>query len=414
MAQRSNGKAKSPGKPHPDFPLFRHATGQWAKKVKGKLHYFGTDPDEALARWLDQKDDLLAGRTPRAARPDQVTVDEVVNGYLAAKQVKASLGEISQAHFEDLKGTGKYVLEKLGRKTAATALRPTDFMGMYQDLADRYSLPRLTREITIIRSFFRWASDPQNDLLAEPVRMGTEFKPPSKTRQDAYRNKQRQAGLKLFTAEQCRGILAHAKGQLRAMVLLALNGGLGNTDLAELPLSAVNLQAGWVDYPRPKTGNPRRIPMWEETTAAVAEVINGTRPTPKDQVDAGLLFLTKYGQKWVRMQIPKGIASQDRRRDTTLVDSINLQFRKAANEAGIDRTGKRLGFYTLRHVFSTVADGAIDPVAKNFIMGHVPAEDRVPAMYRQTVDDSRLQAVAEHVHRWLFEEAEAKGTEQMA
>ena len=30
-----------PGKPYPEFPLYAHPNGQWAKRTGGKLHYFG-------------------------------------------------------------------------------------------------------------------------------------------------------------------------------------------------------------------------------------------------------------------------------------------------------------------------------------------------------------------------------------
>ena len=66
----SKTKSTRPQKPRPDFPLFPHPTDRWAKKVRGRLVYFGkasTDPKgkAALDKWLEQRDDLLAGRTPR-------------------------------------------------------------------------------------------------------------------------------------------------------------------------------------------------------------------------------------------------------------------------------------------------------------------------------------------------------------
>jgi hypothetical protein len=62
--------------------------------------------------------------------------------------------------------------------------------------------------------------------------------------------------------------LTKADATLKAMILLGINGGLGNTDISELVHAAVNLDTGWIDYPRPKTGVARRFPLWDETVAS--------------------------------------------------------------------------------------------------------------------------------------------------
>jgi len=75
-----------PSKPYADFPLFPHATGQWAKKIKGRTIYFGpwADPDGALTKYLADKDALHAGRKPRPD-PEGVTVKDTVNAFLNHK-----------------------------------------------------------------------------------------------------------------------------------------------------------------------------------------------------------------------------------------------------------------------------------------------------------------------------------------
>ena len=66
-AYNPEGDSNRPSKPYADYPLTSHPCGQWCKKIRGKLYYFGpwNDPDGALKNYRARKDDLHAGRTPR-------------------------------------------------------------------------------------------------------------------------------------------------------------------------------------------------------------------------------------------------------------------------------------------------------------------------------------------------------------
>jgi serine/threonine protein kinase len=120
----------------------------------------------------------------------------------------------------------------------------------------------LGNEIQRIRSVFKYAYDAE--MVDRPIRFGPGFKRPSKK---TMRKNKAQKGPKLFAAEEIRQLLglspwAPAAGvQLSAMILLGINAGCGNSDCATLPLKAIDLDGGWVNYARPKTGLPRRCAL---------------------------------------------------------------------------------------------------------------------------------------------------------
>jgi integrase len=370
-----------PAKPYPDFPLFAHATRRWAKKIRGKMHYFGPweDPDGALKKYLEQKDALHAGRTPRP-EPEGLTVKELANAFLNHKRDLRDAGELSPRTWKQYKETCDLLVKDFGKGRLVSDLGPDDFAALRRRLAKRWQPGTLGNFIQRARVVFKFAAD--NVLIDRPVLYGQGFKRPSKKTLRLERTKK---GHKLFKAEEIRRLLEAASVPLRAMVLLGINAGLGNADCGRLPRAALDLDSGWLDYPRPKTGMPRRAPLWPETVRALKDAL-ARRPEPKDPADAGLVFITRFGQSW--------------HTDTT-ENPISYEFGKLLRKLGINGR-KGLGFYVLRHVFRTVADEAKDQPAADCIMGHeVP---HMSSIYRETISDERLGAVADHVRRWLFAE----------
>lgn len=260
----SSDKSAKPAKPHPDFPLYPHSSGQWAKRIRGRVRYFGawSDPDAAMAKWLKQKDDPLAGREPEDG--DGLTVGRLANLFLAAKKRRITSGELKLATWHDYHRECQRVVSILGPGRLVANLRPADFERMRAVLAKTHNATTLCDDITRIRVMFKFAYDA--GLIDRPVKYGQSFKKPSKA---TLRKLRQHNGPLMFQADELRKIIDKAGVQLRAMILLGINCGLGNNDCAMLPMQALNLKAGWLDYGRPKTGIHRRCPLWPETIAAI-------------------------------------------------------------------------------------------------------------------------------------------------
>jgi integrase len=369
-----------PAKPYPEFPLFAHASGQWAKKIRGRMYYFGcwSDPDGALKKYLAEKDALHAGRKPRPER-EGVTVKDLANHFLNAKQALVDSGELSPRTWADYKRVCELVVAHFGKGRLAADVDQEDFAALRKKVAKQWGPHRLgSKLIQYTRCLFKHGVD--TGLLDRPVRFGPGFKRPSKK---VLRLNRAEQGPKLFTADDIRRLVGAAGVQLKAMLLLGINCGFGNADCGNLPLSAVDVGNAIIDYPRPKTGIPRRCPLWPETVQALRDAL-AARPEPKDPTDAGLVFITKYGAGWCK---------------DTSTNPVSQETGKLLKTLGINGR-KGLGFYALRHTFRTVADEAKDQPAADYMMGHeVP---HMSSIYRETVSDERLRAVAEHVRGWLY------------
>jgi integrase len=394
---------EKPQKPYDDFPLTPHSSGKWQKKINGKIYYFGAwatvvngvltrvEGDgwaDALKQYQQHAADLHAGRRPRHKHtassaedeePIGLTVADLCNRFLTAKLRKRQAGELGERTFCDYKEITDMLVAEFGSKRQVDDLAADDFEELRATMAERWGPVRLGNGITRVKSVFRYGSE--SGLIERSVRYGPEFSKPDKAVLRRHRAKN---GERMFEPEQLRTILSTADVQMRAMVLLGLNAGFGNLDCATLPLSAVNLKTGWVDFPRPKTGIPRRCWLWPETVEALRGVL-AERPTPKCAGDANLVFLQATGRRWVRIT------------EKSRTDNLCVHFMDLLKKLGMHRDG--LGFYSLRHVHRTIADGARDSVACDIIMGH--SDPTMGGIYRERVEDGRLHAVAEHVRRWL-------------
>ena len=390
-------RKRASGKPHPDFPLFRHATGRWCKKVKGKFAYFGKvsdDPDGqvALALWLDQKDDLLAGRTPRV-KSEGLTVRELLNAYLTSKRHLLDTSEITPKHFAELYACCRRIGDAFGLTRPVADVAADNFERLRKAIAKTWGPVRLGNEVQRVRSVFKFAYE--SGLIDRPIRFGPGFKKPTRK---VIRLNRAKAGVRMFEAAELRTILTAAGQPMKAMILLGINCGFGNSDVANLPTKALDLKAGWVDYPRPKTGVPRRCPLWPETVAATKEAI-ARRPKTKSPADSGFAFITMHGHRWEKV----GVSEPDPDTGKIVITNNNpvtQEFGKLIKKLGLHRRG--LGFYTLRHTFETAAGDSKDQVATNAMMGHI--DDTMASAYRERIDDARLVAVTEHVRKWLFGE----------
>lgn len=371
MATSDSTSSRSHRKPYPDFPLTPRNDGRWQKRIRGRCYYFSGSWQEALAEFKRQLPYLETGQSPPDEHgPECFTLNKLFNaddGFLRAKEILVESGELTRSSFSDYKRTCRKLIEAFGRERVVSSLTPADFTKLRESFAATMGPVGIANEIGRTRVIFKFAHD--QGLIDQPVKYGQTFKKPSAK----VLRVNRATRDKTLTSEQIRQLIGEASPQLKGMILLGINAGLGNSDCGQLCKS--HIQGDWIWYPRPKTGVERKAKLWPETVQAIGAVA-------RDENE--LVFVTKYGRSWHKD------ASDN---------PISAEFRKLLSSNRMYQRGR--GFYSLRHTFATEARNARDDEAVRVIMGHAD-ESVLDEHYTRNFPELRLEAIAQHVYDWLF------------
>jgi len=256
-----------PSKPYADFPMGWHRSGYWCKRILGKLYYFGDRGDvtgkTALADFNRRSPYLFAGQDPDDFLSDGYTLKKLCNDFMAFKEGEVEDGNLSQRTFTDYLGICRTLLASIGKNKDITKIGPGDFDTLLNAFKDGKSPVTVNNFIGRVKVVFNFAV--KTSKLTAP-NYGLRFRTISPK---VLRLHRKSKPSKEFSVAALQAVLEAADVQMRAIILLGINCGFGNADIGRITFNDIDLESGWHDYARGKTGVDRRCPLWPETIAAV-------------------------------------------------------------------------------------------------------------------------------------------------
>ena len=375
--------------PYPDIVRMtaHRGSGQWRKRYAGKDFYFGplSDPAGSLANW--RRDwPVIIGQRPAVleqAKPSEtVTLKEACRVFLTAKKAQVKSGDIVWVTFREYLDLCRFLCRTIRGRTRVRDIGPAVFSrlkGMWSGLK-----PTTRRnKVVKVRSIFGWLA---KQKVIDPVDFGADFEGPSDKVLRLDRESSKVA--RLFSPDEIKDLLRVCETEpwrvckvglpcptVRCALLLGLSCGMGQSDLASLRWSEIDLKGEMIERVRSKTGSPQRSPLWPETIAALSLV-----PRAGD-----LVFVNERGSAVVR----RG------------ADDIA----RAVQALGLI-TGTPRRFYDLRRTFATIGSEVGDDHAVKLIMGQ-RLMGVLHEHYVLRFPIKRLRKVSDHVRAW-YQSASSK------
>lgn len=423
--------AKKPDKPHARFPLYAHASGSWAKKIKGRVHYFGpwSDWKGAEAAYYASEAYLRAGVEPPSA---QTTVANLLDEFVGGKHAQLVTGDITETTYKEYVATCEVIDKHFGKHRPVSTLTVADFNALRGALAkgkckcsSKLRLDNVRRHLALadyrgLRAALaegktKYKSKVGMVTVADPAKLKAVIGKPwrelkslrlvlSKAKCDckamlgpvslkrrltvarmifadqprACRKALKSPPQRLLRAEsRKRGPRFYEAAEIRKLVEAA------DSHLRAMILLGINCGFGPQDcFTLPASAVD--LERGWHTFARPKTEVDRRCPLWPETVDAlrqvwGSTFALN-GRKW----------------DRFVVSEV---FGKLCRECGVTNHG----FYSLRRTFETVATTAdVSQAIIDAIMGHV--RNDMASVYRQKVFDEQLRKCTDHVRAWYLGE----------
>ena len=138
------------------FPLTRHPSGQYCKKIKGKMYYFGSDKKEALQRYLDQATYLHGHQNNvQKSTGDGMTLKQLCDMYLKYQYSKLQANDLTANHHHEQVGSLKKLIAFLGPNVHINDVSTLHFQNYKRRIQKSgVSVYRLNLHISILKALF--------------------------------------------------------------------------------------------------------------------------------------------------------------------------------------------------------------------------------------------------------------------
>ena len=149
------------------LPITLHKTGQYYKKIKGKLYYFGTDKKTALNRHLEQAAFLHAGKLPKPKfTGNALSIKTLCNLYLDHQESRSMIGEIKLRHLYDQTSLLRDFVRFAGPNRAVSDISTVDLQNYRKKLINADKSPNtINNRIASVKAMYNWALD--NEIIEQ-------------------------------------------------------------------------------------------------------------------------------------------------------------------------------------------------------------------------------------------------------